>query len=370
MNRPPSRQGTGTQTAARGPRPGVWPSRAWALLSLLAAAATASGCAWTRTPAERTGQAHYQTAYPGWDTSPQLQEALRSVKRIAMVGDYLTYLFPTGVEVVESRLDDPEFLALAVDTLPSSHSRFGTAVVVAAGDGRLTLLTSQHVVDFPERRLQYRLGDETSAGPSTEIAGVSVRVQAMGQLLDHLELGPFEVLAEDPVEDLALLGLRPPPGTELAAHPPLEARPGDPGRLSWGSFVYLLGFPRGYPMVTRAIVSDPDRDLRGGFLLDALWNEGVSGGPILAVRGEGGDFEWVGVARSGVASRELRVQPPGVEPLFTEDPELVMLYQGPLAVESVARIQYGLTIPVAMGRIRDFLERNREAVRSRGFPVP
>jgi hypothetical protein len=123
-------------------------------------------------------------------------------------------------------------------------------------------------------------------------------------------------------------------------------------------------------MVTRAIVSDPDRDLRGGFLLDALWNEGVSGGPILAVRGEGGDFEWVGVARSGVASRELRVQPPGVEPLFTEDPELVMLYQGPLAVESVARIQYGLTIPVAMGRIRDFLERNREAVRSRGFPVP
>ena len=32
---------------------------------------------------------------------------------------------------------------------------------------------------------------------------------------------------------------------------------GDASRLTWGSFVYVLGYPQGYPMVTRGIVSLP-----------------------------------------------------------------------------------------------------------------
>lgn len=325
-----------------------------------------AGCAATRAPAERTGQAHYQTAYPAFDTSTELQEMFRSVKRIAMVGEYITYLFPVDQVVTEAHLSDRAFLALAVDTLPSAHSRTGTGVVLAHEGGRATLLTSQHVVDFPQRRIQYRLREVPGSEPVPEVAGVSIRMQATGQLLDHPELGPFEVLAEDPVEDLALLGV----GGPAAVFPPLAVPRGDSRRLSWGSFVYLLGYPRGYPMVTRAIVSDPDRDLQGGFLTDALWNEGISGGPILAMRGDTGEFEWVGVARSGVAARELRVEPPGVEPLFTEDPELVLLYQGPLTVQQVARIQYGLTIPVSTTAIRTFLARQRVTVTARGYPLP
>jgi S1-C subfamily serine protease len=338
------------------------------LLALLGLGA--AGCGATRPPAQRAGQAHYQTAYPAHDTSDELREVFRSVKRIAMTADYVTYLFPLDEEVTEARLGDPAFLARAVDTLPSSHSRTGTAVILSGAEGRLTLLTSHQVVDFPERRLQYRLGQSPGGEPVTEIAGVSIRLQANGQLLDHLDIGPFQVLAGDPERDLALLGADLRPWSEPANFLPLPVPRGESRRLSWGSFVYVFGYPRGYPMVTRAIVSDPDRDLQGGFLMDALWNEGISGGPILALRGESGEFEWVGVARSGVALRELRVEPPGVEALFGEDPELVMLYQGPLAVQQVARIQYGLTIPVAMTTIADFLSRSRDAVRGRGYPVP
>lgn len=333
-------------------------------------AAGVAGCAATLPPAQRGGQAHYQTSYPTHDTSGELEGFLRSVKRIAMTGEYVTYLFPDDVELSEGQLSDPAVLARAVDTLPSLHTRTGSAVILSSAEGRLTLLTSHHVVDFPERRIQYRLRESPNARPVTEIAGVSLRLQATGQLLDHRDLGPFRVLARDEMQDLALLGADLRPWSEVAGFPPLAVPRGDSRRLSWGSFVYLLGYPRGYAMVTPAIVSDPDRDLQGGFLADALWNEGISGGPILAIRGESGAFEWVGIARSGVAARELRVEPPGVESYFIEDPELVMLYQGPLVVQQLARIQYGLTIPVAMNVIREFLARNREVVRGQGYPVP
>ena len=53
--------------------------------------------------------------------------------------------------------------------------------------------------------------------------------------------------------------------------------------LEWGSFIYLIGYPKGYKIITKGIVSDPDRDRQGSFLIDALFNSGLSGGILLAI---------------------------------------------------------------------------------------
>jgi len=172
------------------------------------------------------------------------------------------------------------------------------------------------------------------------------------------------VLARDEHYDLALLGMELGELSDTTLFPPLALQTGDSKRLSWGSFLYVLGYPAGYRMVTRSIVSNPNWDGRGGFISDGLWNEGISGGLILAIRGETGNLEPVGLARAGAATSELRLQPDTLSAAAAGE---TRRYEGMLYVESVLRIQYGITLPVSMTAVSDFVERNRAALRARGY---
>jgi len=348
------------------------PGRIPGLLLLVLMGATAS-CGPPRVVlVDRGLQAYYQTAYPVHDTSRELHAAFRSVKQVTYSADYVTYVFPETARIIDQDLVAEEILALAVDTLPESHAKAGTATIVSRSGPQVTLLTNNHVVYFPPVMIQYydQEGATGRIDPSRPryVAGLSLRVAETGALAEHPDLGPFGVIARDEAVDLALIGIELRDWSDPALFPPLAIPPGEPRRLSWGSFVYVLGFPRGYQMVTRGIVSDPDRDRRGSFLTDGLWNEGISGGAILAVRGDTGNLEWVGLARAGAAAREVRVQP--ALDAMDFDVELRHRYDGPLYLESVPRIQYGVTLAVPMSLVRTFYDQNRVRLRSRGFHVP
>ena len=53
--------------------------------------------------------------------------------------------------------------------------------------------------------------------------------------------------------------------------------------LNWGTFVYVIGFPYGKKLISTAIVSDPRRDKKNGFIIDATMHRGASGGIIVAL---------------------------------------------------------------------------------------
>ena len=332
------------------------------LLSLLALA----GC--TSPPALVDGppQAYYQTAFPLHDTSAALEAAFRSLRRVVYTGEYHTHTFPIEAGVTESDLADPGVLARADGGFFETESKRGTAVIVARSGSRIALLTNDHVVRFPEVLVHHYEEAPETPRAARRVASVSLLTREWGGLLEHPDAGPFEVLSRDRAHDIALLDLRLPDLETADGFPPLEVQRGDPRRLSWGSFVYVLGFPSGFPMVTRAIVSDPDHDGRGGFLTDGLWNEGISGGPILAIRGGGGRLEWVGMTRAGAGAWEVRLQPRGDEEI--ED-EVGILYQGPIYAERILRIQYGITHSVPMTAIREFLATNRDLLRQRGYAL-
>lgn len=340
-------------------------------LLILLAVGAGSSCA----PAPRLvsvdgrAQAYYQTSFPLHDTSRDLEEAVRSVKQISYTAEYITHLFTWEEGVTEADLLAGDVADRAARSFPEVQSKAGTATIIGRSMDRITLLTTHHVVYLPEVLVQFYEAELRTrrAGPP-RVASVSYRTSELGGLLQHPDLGPFEVLARDDVNDLAILGMRLREWSDASQYPPLRLQIGDARRLSWGSFVYVMGFPRGYPMVTRAIVSDPDRDGHGAFFTDGLWNEGISGGMILAVRGETGALEPVGLARAGAADRELRLLPDTTG--ITVDQDLVRPYEGTLYLESFLRIQYGITLSVSMTVVNEFLSRSRAAVRTRGYPIP
>jgi hypothetical protein len=319
--------------------------------------------------ADRGPQAYYQTGFPIHDTSEELEEIQEAVHRIRVASVYQTYFFAEEDAPTESRSGSPTLLAQAVDTTRVDRSRAATAVLIAQEEGRLVLLTAGHAVHFPDTIVEYHQGRAAPlpGQPQRTIRSISILSQRTNWIVGLPGLDPFQVLARDDENDLAFLGVE----YEAREGEPrprvLPAAVGRPNRLSLGSFVYVLGFPAGYPMVTRGIVSDPRGEESGSFVVDGLWNEGMSGGLILAVRGDGSGMEWVGMARAAAARSEHRLVPEeGAH--RTQDPWRP--YEGPIFLEESRSIQYGITLSVPVETIRSFANRHRGELREQGYELP
>lgn len=352
------------------------------LLAAAALAATAvAGCG-RHAETEPSPQAYYRTGFPAGDASTILRRIFDSVKPIQVRGVYRTYVFAENEAPGPGESPGPELFARAVDTTEIDEARRATAIVVAASGGRTLLLTTRHAVHFPDtivdrasapRPFAVGGGAPAEAAPEEDAPGAGGgRIRSISVLrettrwvvgLPGMEF--LEVIATDRESDLALVGIEASP----ADASPLSAPAGDPDRLSWGSFVYVLGYPAGYPVVTRGIVSAPGRDseLTGSFTVDGVWNRGMSGAPILAVRGDGSGLEWVGTARAAAVEFEhTLVAEEGAEEI--QDP--VLPYDGPIYLERTARILHGINLSIPLDRIRRFTDASRDAVLERGYPLP
>ncbi|TVR64075.1 MAG: serine protease [Gemmatimonadales bacterium] len=338
----------------------------WLILAL--APMVLAGCL-RQAPADRplVPQAFYQTAFPSTDTSDELDQVLSSLVRIRVSWNYETRIFDEATAPLEARLDLPESLMGASDTVQTEQTRAATAILLGHQDGRSIMVTAAHAVNLPDTIVQFYGDGRAVPGGLRRVRSVSILTHRADWVVGLPGLEPFQVLATDDVSDIAIIGVERggdplPPGTR-----PLPVPAGDPDRLSWGSFVYVLGFPAGYPMVTRGIVSDPAGIHTGAFVVDGLWNEGVSGGVILAIRGDGSGMEWVGMARAAAARTEPRLRP--TEDAL-EDREPWEPYEGPLFLEEARHIQYGITLAIPMDAVQRFLDRHRSRLRAEGWTVP
>lgn len=349
------------------PRRTATPGRSagWLWLAL----AVIAGCGGARHVELDAGrQAYYRTGYPLQDASPALERTLASVTRIHVTVAYEGYLFPEAVAPTVADLADAGVRARAADTLSVIRSREATAVAIGSRSGRVTLLTARHAIHHPDTIYEYFGGAERAARrvDVPKVRSLLVKRRQTNVVIGPGEVRGFEILAHDEPTDLALIGYRASFREGPQAVRPLSARGGDAARLSWGSFVYVLGYPAGYPMVTRGIVSVAPERSRGGFVVDGLWNEGMSGGLILGVRGEGGDLEWLGMVRAAAAEVESRLVAPE-RAIDSHDFDLP--YQGPIFLEDTLRIRYGIMLPVSITEIRRFVDRHRPELRRAGYEV-
>ena len=119
-------------------------------------------------------------------------------------------------------------------------------------------------------------------------------------------------------------------------------------------------------MVTRAIVSDPEKSKNGAFLTDALYNKGISGSPVFALRDGVPNFEWIGMAKSASAENFLYLQPDrqSLGAVNSENP-----YMGNTYVQQKLAINYGVTFSVTIEAISDFIRNNKEAIENAGMSV-
>ncbi len=302
----------------------------------------------------------YTSSFPTEDASGNLRKIRESLTRITSTANYITYFFDRPLFTLEE-LKANDLEAASSRKKVSSESTAGTAISILENEQHLAFLTNAHVVDFPDTLVNYYNGEDIQA--DTYVQSVMVKRSQNNLILDTGTVGNFEVLALDSQTDIALLHLR------KEDHPEIEVSPlpitvGDPRDLRWGSFIYVMGFPKGFPMVTRGMVSDPNRSPDGDFLTDALFNSGISGGIIMASRDNFASLEWVGMTNTAAADFQKVLVP---DPDKSYNYPSFDLYTDSVYIRKESRITYGITQAIPVSKVGDFVRANRQRLNRLGL---
>lgn len=304
----------------------------------------------------------YDSEFPYRNCSGQLEEIAASLVKLDVLVFYQTYTFAPESRVTMAMVmerDDAGALASATDIF--SESVGGTAITMQYDNQRIAYLSCAHIVDYPDTVVTYYpYPDEQYI----QVMGVKARQQ--NNIGNSPPGGELEILALDSRTDVAILG-KEVEGQADNSIVVFDYPLGESQELEWGSFVYVMGFPLGHAMITRGIVSDPGRIRKGTLLIDAMFNKGFSGGPVVAVRDGVPNFEMVGMVRSSAALEKYYLAPAEEEGM--EDISFGEPFTGEMKILKEKDIQYGITFSVTTADLRKFYDERREDLLGKGYDL-
>jgi len=300
----------------------------------------------------------YDSEFPYKNCSRELEQISKAITKVICITYYKNYYFSPERKITDRQID-AQLFQTADGTKQLKHTVSGTATVIYSESNRIAILACAHVVSKPDTLIHYiRLEDSPN---EKYVQTIAVKQKQVILVSGMPEDGVFDILVTDKENDVAIL-TKQLKSTTRAQIQVLNCPFGRAKELEWGSFVYLIGYPMGYKVITRGIVSQPDRDRKGSFLIDALFNRGLSGGVLLAVRDGVPNFEIVGITTSAAARTETVLVPERNQSYDETVP-----YRGKIYVDNKKSINYGITKAISAEAILRLIEKNREYLSQQGY---
>lgn len=337
------------------------------ILKVFAIAVLALGLTTCRTYTYKTvyptlSDGKYDTEFPYKTCSKQIGEIARSIKKLHCIAEYKTYIFPSEMMVTKSGIDKKLLRDDRVIKKFDSESVIGTATVIYYDEQKIGLLVSAHVLNYPDT--VWGMYEGLKSGSEEIVQSYSVKSRQLNYVRDLPIKKNLEILALDESLDVAIVGQE----VDVERKKPVfvfDYPIGDSDELEWGSFVYIMGYPSGYQMITRGIVSTPGGKHKKNFLIDALFNKGISGGIVLAIRDGVPNFEMVGMAKSVAARYENVLVPEEESHIRKYNPNTV--YEGNVFVKMQKEISYGITYSVSSNSIKKFIDEHEKELAAKGY---
>ncbi|MGA8265950.1 MAG: serine protease [Ignavibacteriaceae bacterium] len=306
----------------------------------------------------------YDSEFPYKGSSEELERIGESVERINCIAFYKTYVFNSGTDVKISDITE-EFLEKNVNNVSYfDKTSSGTGTIIYSLNNKIALLTCAHVISFPDT-IYSHFTDEK--GKFTKyLESISIRDRQMIYVAGLPYGGEVELLAIDNEHDLAVLGHTYPSLQDLN-FPVFPYPKGEAKQLEWGTFVYVFGYPMNYKMVSKAIVSSPNMDGHGSFLIDAVVNKGFSGGIVLGIRDGIPNFEFVGIIRSIPEESEYVLEPEKLKGNINYSS--VVPYKGDVYAIEKEDLKYGIAKVIPIDVIEEFLNANKEKLSDLGYDI-
>jgi hypothetical protein len=333
------------------------------VLTLLSVIFTVSSCqkATYKTVYPTLSDGRYDSEFPYRNCSSELDDISKSVKKLYCLVEYDRYDYDESDALKIKNLSNNSFKKLAYNKGFFSESVHGTATIIYNVSGFVAVLTCAHIIDYPDTIISYFVDEHNQ---KTEIIqSVSLKKKQLNFIRDLPGDGTLNLIVADNTLDVAFLGNKFENVSENIRT--FSYSTGKAEKLEWGSFVYIMGYPAGYQMVTRGIVSNPYTGKKGEFLLDALFNTGISGGIVLAVKDGVPNFELVGIAKTVSAKYKnvLKPEKDSYEEIFNPN----VPYTGNLYVKLEKDINYGVTFAASIEAISDIYFDNKSEFTRQGF---
>lgn len=310
------------------------------------------------------GDGKYDSEFPYKSTSDELNKISETIQRVNSTAFYRIYLFDDKKNYRLSDFSLKKLSDIAVSEVLADNSSSGTAVTVYSENGNVALLTCAHTITFADTIIAYKydmLGNSTGF-----LESISIKEKQVFYVAGFPEGSQVEILAVDRQSDIALIGRK--YGAEKKIFIPSFNYPtGEAKQVEWGTFVYLVGYPINFKIITKAIVSSPRKDASGSFLVDAVVNPGFSGGLVLAIRDGVPNFELIGMVQWVPEEEENLLYPENLKLKSSYNP--VVPYQGNLYVRKHSSIRYGIAKIIPIESILSFLHQNKEILNSKGFYI-
>jgi Trypsin-like peptidase domain len=304
----------------------------------------------------------YDSEFPYKGASDELRELSSTIHRIHSSVYYKTYTFDEGANLTLDSLKNTNLHSVAISEGYADQSNSGTGTVIYFNEGKVGILTCAHIVEFPDTIISYFTDTDGTFTKYIQVVFIKERqtIYAAG----FPEDSQFQLLVSDKKSDIALIGKDYYALTDLR-FPVFNYPMGKAKELDWGSFVYIFGYPINYQMVTKAIVSNPSRDEAGSFLVDAVVNNGMSGGLVLAIRDGVPNFEMVGMIQ-WVPEEEENIMIP--KPLKNNERyNPIVPYQGEEYVKRFSTIRYGIARVISAEKISSFLKENSSTLNKKKY---
>jgi len=304
----------------------------------------------------------YDTEFPYRNCSEQLEDIATTLVNIHVLVFYKAYTFSLESQTTISQVKrntNLNDLASSMDVF--SESVGGTAVTIHYSDQNIAYLSCAHIIDYPDTVITYFPYPDDNY-----IQMIGIKERQQNSVSKSPPGGDLEIIAIDRKSDITILG-KEVEGPMLNDITVFKYPMGESDELEWGSFVYIMGYPLGHAMITRGIVSDPARISKGSFLIDAVFNRGFSGGPVIAVRDGVPNFEMVGMVKSSAAVNKFYLTPGNTDHLG--EINLNEPFNGEMKVTSEKDIQYGITFSVTTETLINFYKEHRREINEKGYSL-
>jgi hypothetical protein len=306
----------------------------------------------------------YDSEFPYKSTSEELKKISETIHRVNTTAFYKIFVFPEYENFTIEDLQKIKPSQKAEKEIIADNSASGTAVVVYAENGNVALITCAHTLTFQDTILAFRMNDNGTY--SKYLESISIKEKQVIYVAGFPEGSQVDVLAINDESDLALIGKS--YGVQKNIFYQSFKYPlGNAKEVEWGTFVYLMGYPINFKMITKAIVSSPKKDGDGSFLVDAVINPGFSGGLVLAIRDGVPNFELIGMVQWVPEEEESLIYPQTLKTNFSYNP--VVPYDGDLFVRKHKSIRYGITKVIPVENIRKFILSNKTMLNNKGFYI-
>lgn len=306
----------------------------------------------------------YDSHFPLTPVDSDIAKIERTVKLITNLTFYQAYDFSFESGITPENLTDDDLKTKATKSYIVEQPASGTATLIAQSFNKIALLTCEHVVCASDTLINYFL--DQNGQLTSFIQSIAIKTRESMNIITLPGLKNIHILASDKNIDVAIVTatLDPMP---IFPIPVFDYPMGKAEELNWGTFVYVIGFPYGKKLISTAIVSDPRRDKKNGFIIDATMHRGASGGIIVALRDGAPNFELVGMASALSAEREYILRPE--DEFNVLNIEFGRPYEGNIIIDKRMKINYGIVYAISIEAIQDFIKSNKDKIADAGFTL-